>query len=202
MRIHPAEQGSGEWLAARSTILTASNFGNLLTPAKLEYSKQASNHLKLIAAARLWSVYEDTVSTPAMERGLELEAEARAAYEMLTGATVEEVGLCIDDDLQAGASPDGLIGEDGGLEIKCPGLAQHLDNLLAGEMPGKYKMQVQGCLLVTGRKWWDFMSYYPGCPPMLDRVLPDPELHRKLRDALCKFNLDLSAMIDSLKANE
>lgn len=197
---HLAQQGSGEWLAARSKILTASNFGKVLTPAKLEHSEQSGGLALVIAAARVYDVYEDTVSTYDTERGLELEDEAREAYAFLSGSKVKQVGLCMTDDELFGASPDGLIGEDGGLEIKCPSLAVHLSYLIGGCVPAKYRLQVQGALWVTGRAWWDFFSYYPGLPPLLVRVEPDPVVFAAFDEALPKFEHSVRVAVKALES--
>lgn len=203
MRIHPAPQGSGEWLLARSTILTASNLSKVLTPAKLEVSAQAGSLARQVAAARVFGVYEDTVSSPAMERGAEMEAEARLAYEMLTGNEVREVGLCITDSGLFGASPDGLeIAGRCGLEIKCPKLPQSLDNLLAEALPIEYSLQIQAGIYVTGAEAWDWCSYYPGLPVKILRVYPDPRVQEAIALAVPKFEalvLEYVAKFEALK---
>lgn len=204
MRIHPAPQGSGEWLLARSTILTASNLPKVLTPAKLELSTQAAALARQVAAARVWGVYEDTVSTFAMERGSELEAEARLAYLMLTGIDVREIGLCITDDGRFGASPDGLTPEhDLGLEIKCPGLGKALENLVAETLPAEYSLQIQAGLYVTGAAEWHWCSYYPGLPVKILRVLPDPRVQEAIALAVPRFEalvLEYVEKFEALKA--
>lgn len=205
MHIHPAQQGSGEWLAARSTRLTASNLSKVLTPAKLEYSKQADSLALVVAAARVFGVYEDSVSTFYTERGLELEEEAREAYSFLTGKKVRQVGLCITDDELFGASPDGLTGEGDDLEvleIKCPSLAVHLSYLMAATVPTEYRLQVQGEMYATGAKEADFFSYYPGLPTLLVKVYPDPVVFAALDEALPKFEalvLEYVAKFEALK---
>lgn len=202
MRIHPAPQGSGEWLLARSTILTASNLSKVLTPAKLEVSAQAAGIARQCAAARVFGVYEDTVSSPAMERGSEMEAEARLAYEMLSGYRVREVGLCLTDDGLFGASPDGLIDECFGLEIKCPKLPQSLDNLLAEALPIEYSLQIQAGIYVTGREGWKWVSYYPGLPVAILHVSPDPRVQEAIALAVPKFEalvLEYVAKFEALK---
>lgn len=188
--IHPAQQGSGEWLAARSTRLTASELVKVLTPAKLECSTQADKHAQLVAAARVWGVYEDSVSTFYTERGLELEEEAREAYSFLTRSKVRQVGLCITDDELFGASPDGLAGEDEALrvlEIKCPSLAVHLSYLLNATVPTDYRLQVQGEILACKAVEADFFSYYPGLPTLLVKVYPDPRVQDAIAEAIPRF---------------
>lgn len=205
MKIHPAQQGSGEWLAARSTRLTASNLDKVLTPAKLEYSKQSVALALVTAAARVFGVYEDSVSTFYTERGLELEEEARDAYSFLTVSKVRQVGLCITDDGLFGASPDGLTGEGDDLEvveIKCPSLAVHLSYLVAATVPTEYRLQVQGEMYATGAKSGSFFSYYPGLPPLLVKFYPDPVVFAALDEAIPKFEFAVRQaenVLESLK---
>lgn len=203
MNIHPAQQGSGEWLAARSTRLTASNLSKVLTPAKLEVSKQADALALVTAAARVFGVYEDSVSTFYTERGLELEEEARDAYSFLTGNKVRQVGLCITDDGLFGASPDGLTGEGDSLrvlEIKCPSLAVHLGYLVAATVPTDYRLQVQGEMYATGAKEADFFSYYPGLPTLLVKVYPDLVVFAALDEALPKFEHAVQMAVKALES--
>lgn len=131
-----------------------------------------------------------TVETAAMKRGTQLEPEARSYYEMDRGLDVEQDGFCMTDDGRFGCSPDGLVGIDGGLELKCPSPSTHVSYLLEGVLPSEYKAQVHGSMIVTGRAWWDFMSYCPGLPPLLIRVGPD-DYTEKLRTALEAFWLRL-----------
>lgn len=202
MRIHPAPQGSGEWLVARASYLTASVFDKVLTPAKLQLStsKDSNAVVNLCAVARVFGVIDEGAETFAMRRGTDMEAEARAWYAFEYGVTVEEVGLCISDDESCGASPDGLIGEDGGLEIKCPGLKQHIENLLFTDFPNEYLLQVQGGLYVTGRKWWDWVSYHPGLPKRVVRHYPDPKVHAALDLAMESFKERVEAAVERLEA--
>jgi hypothetical protein len=105
-----------------------------------------------------------------MERGNFLEPEARQAYEFITDFEVVETGFILDDSQEFGCSPDGLVANDGGLEIKCPSDSVHVSYLRAGKVPAKYYQQVQGCMMITGREWWDFMSYHPEMPHLLVRM--------------------------------
>lgn len=201
MRVHPALQGSGEWMVARAKYLTASNFGKWLTPAvlKISTSETAQGLVRLAACAEVFGVIDEPFSTFAMERGTELEIEARAWY-AFQYAPVAEVGFCIADDDSCGCSPDGLVGDDGGVEIKCPGLPQHLANLMSDEVPAEYRMQVQGCLYVTGREWWDWISYYPGLPAKVIRCLPDAKVQAAIRAAVEEFNRQKAALVEKFSA--
>ena len=193
------EQGSEEWLAARMGVPSASNFRKIL-PSNMKLSTQAPGYRHTLLA-ELLGVRAELYQNDAMKRGTELEPEARETYEFVTGATVEQVGFCWRDDGRIGCSPDGLIGEDGGLEIKCPMAHTHVAYLLRGECPHDYYPQVQGAMYVcgSGRQWWDFMSYYPGLPPMIVRVERDDEYISALGDALDDFLFKLDNEYDQLK---
>ena len=107
---------------------------------------------------------------------------------------MQRVGFILTDDGRVGCSPDGLVGEDGGLELKCPSPAKHVSYLLdEQELVDEYTHQVQGCLYVTGRAWWDLMSYYPGMEPVIVRVEPNAEYQKALGNALATFLADLDA---------
>ncbi len=199
---HKAAQGTREWHEARSRILTASNFDQVLTPAKLSLAAGSDLLARRIACARVFGVYEDAAMTYAMQRGTELEPEAVLEYEERTGRECLRVGLCLTDDGMFGASPDSLVDDDGGLEIKCPMLDTHLEYLDTQAMPTKYRLQVQGALWVTRRAWWDFFSYYPGLPPLLVRVGPDPVVFAAFDESLPKFEalvLEYVAKFEALK---
>jgi hypothetical protein len=154
-------------MAARRGMLTASSLGDAFATTKSGYSTSRRNlRLRLVLERLTGKSQESGYTNAAMERGILLEPEARAAYEAESGLLVDTVGFIIHDELLTGASPDGLIGEDGGLEIKCPGAAAHLD-YLRGEIPNDYKLQVIHSLWLTGRQWWDFTSYAPDFPERL-----------------------------------
>jgi hypothetical protein len=184
--LHDAPQRSGKWYEARAGRPTASSFDKILTSTG-KASTQRSAYACQLAGERLLGVSEEIPLTRAMERGIELESEAFEAYALITDEQPVEVGLCLSDDLRYGCSPDGLCGDDGGLELKCPGLPKHVEYLVCGTLPTAYFAQVQGCLFVTRREWWDFMSYYPGLPPFILRVTPDEAWHDLLREALAEF---------------
>jgi exodeoxyribonuclease (lambda-induced) len=124
-----------------------------------------------------------------MQHGIDTETEAKTAYEFVTGSTVEDVGF-VDHPTVAmsGASPDGLIGDDGMLEIKCPEPQTHVRNLISGKVDMSYYPQMQGQMLVTGRKWCDWMSYHPDMPPVIVRVHRDNNYLAALTMALAEFH--------------
>jgi len=186
MKIIRVPQRSPEWYEARRGIPTASNFNKIVT-SNGSPSKQAEGYLYQLVAERLAGVREEPYISPAMLEGIAREAESRRVYAMLREVEVEEVGFCIDDSGRYGCSPDGLIGEDGVLELKNPQGKAAVEYLVSGTLPTAYIQQVQGQLLVTGREWCDFVSYYPGLPTLIVRVERDEGFISKLRDALEAF---------------
>ena len=138
MKILKAEQGSAQWLADRAGRPTASQFSRIITPKTGKKSAQAHGYLCQLGGERLLGRCEEVPTTFAMERGTEMEPEARQLFEILTGHAVTEVGLCVTDDERIGASPDGLIYSDkleAGLELKCPGMRKHMEYLIGGVCP-------------------------------------------------------------------
>ncbi len=190
-------QYSPEWWAVRRGVPTASCFDQIVTPTKGELSKSSVGYAHQLIADALDPDYGrvSDFATAAMRNGTIMEPEARRYYTFETGVEVEQVGFCLDDDGRFGASPDGLAGADGLLELKSPTPKTHVGYLLAGTLPAEYRPQLHGQLIVTGRAWCDFMSYVVGFPPLLVRVEPDDYTER-LRVALDEF----ADMLDALRA--
>ena len=197
MKIITAEQQTPEWYKARAGIPSASNFDMIVT-SKGEPSKQAQKYMYRLAGERITGIPEETYQNAAMARGVELEAEARSYYELTTGQTVEQVGFFVHDD-GFGCSPDGLVGEDGLIEIKCPSMAVHVGYLLDNKVPTDYFQQTQGQLLVTGRKWLDFISYYPLMKPLVVRIERDEVFLRKLKVELKMFVKQLEEVVNKIR---
>lgn len=189
MRILDVAQGSPEWLQARLGIPTASQADRILTPARLKPSSSAAGYrLQLLAEWVLGYPVEWSGNSAYMERGTELEAEARAAYEVEMGVDVEEVGLVLAPGGMFAGSPDGLVDSTGGLEIKCPAIHTHIGYLLDPEsLAAAYRGQVQALLWLTGREWWDLWAYHPELPPVRVRVEPDLEWQEAWAPALAGF---------------
>ena len=183
MRIIECEQGSPEWLQARLGVPSASSYAKLITTTGRS-SAQADAYINQLVAERLTGEPTFFQVTDPMQRGMDLEPLARNAYEMETGNLGIQVGFLRHDTLQAGASPDGLIGENGGLEIKCPSGHTHVEYLRDSVLPTKYFQQVQGCLWISGRDWWDFMSYHPRMEPLIVRVFRDEQFIKALECAV------------------
>jgi len=185
MRIDQNEQGSPEWLAAKLGIPSASMFAKIVTTKGI-WSASADAYINQLVAERLTGEREEVFQSHHMLRGTELEPDARDLYSLISDAEVTEVGFCLHDTLAAGCSPDGLIGEEGGLEIKAPAPATHVEYLRGGVLPSKYKQQVMGCLWITGREWWDFVSYHPTMKPLIVRVERDEEYIAALEKCVTK----------------
>ena len=198
MIILDVEQGSLAWLQARAGLPCSSNFDRIIT-TKGEPSAQRQKYLYTLTGERLTGMPMETYTNGNIERGKELEAEARAAYEFITDNEVKQVGFCLNEGRSYGNSPDGLIGEDGGLEIKCPTLSVAVEYLDKGKLPTAYWQQLQGALLVTGREWWDFCSYFPGLPPLIVRVERNEEFIEKLHDELVVFCIELDELTARIK---
>jgi len=181
-------QGTDEWRQARCGLPTASNFDSLLTAKTLKPSATSHAYLcKLVAEHYLGRPLDDS-ENGFMTRGRAMEQEAVSWYEIARDVKVEHVGLCLSDDRRYGCSPDALVGEDGGLEVKVPGAGPHVGYLLAPEsLVAAYRGQVQGNLLVTGRRWWDLVSYNPEIPPVVVRVTRDDDYLAVLVPLLREF---------------
>jgi len=156
------KQGSPEWHRARLGIPTASQFARILTPTG-KPSSAAERYLHELIAERLLGEQVVDYESDEMHRGTELESQAVAWYELQRDVDAQRAGFCLTDDRLCGCSPDRLIGEDGGLEIKCPSAAVHVGYLL-DSVGAKFTPQVQGCLWITGRQWWDLVSFNPLLP--------------------------------------
>ncbi len=200
MKIIQCQQGSDEWWEAKCGVPSASNFDRIITCVKGEPSTQAKAYIAELVAERVSQnpnyFSSRGVSRP-MQNGVDTEPEARQAYAFLREEDVVQVGFCMTDDGRFGCSPDGLVGEDGALELKCPQLNTQVGYLIDATMPSEYKPQVHGQLIVTGRKWVDFFSYAPGLEPLLIRVTPD-DYTEKLRKALDKFWIDYQKAVEKL----
>ena len=174
------EQNTEEWLALRLGKFTASAFKAIMgDKTKLTYR----NEIYRVAYERIAGESPESFTNEWMQRGHELESEARAAYEVKTGSFVEEGGFWTLGDY-IGASPDGLVGEDGLLEIKCPKYSTHIQYLLDDEVPSQYKWQLQGQLLVTRKDFVDFVSYHPKLPLFIRKVGRDHDAIARLEDEL------------------
>lgn len=185
MKIHDVEQKSVEWMLLRSGIPTASEFDNLITPKFKAREGQTPQTYMASKLAEWWLGGPlAQFNSFDMEMGNVLEDEAIPWYELEFGTPVTRVGFITSDDGRIGCSPDGLIGDDGGIEIKCPAPQTHVKYLLGGNIPDDYLVQVYGSLYVSGRRWWKFLSYRRRFPPLLITVERDEEIMEKIGGAL------------------
>jgi len=199
MKILDMEQGSPEWHAARLGIPTASRFKEIITPAKGEKSKQYKKYLYELLAERVTGEREESHTSEWMIRGTELEDAAREAYAFIRDMQVQQVGFVLNDEESIGVSPDGLIGEDGGLEIKCPKASTVMRYIDEDRLPDEYKPQVQGCLWITGRAWWDFVVYHPSIELWVKRIYRDEVYIEKMRKHIGAFVLELEQTYQRVK---
>lgn len=172
MRIIDCAQGSEEWHAARAGRATASCFSKILATIKSGEASERRNYRAQLVCERLTGkAIDNGYVSQAMRDGIEREPIARAMYEVRTGNIVEQVGFMAHDEIEAGASPDGLVDDDGGIEIKAPVPATHLTYLRLKTEPPEYRAQIQGCMWISGRRYWDFVSYCPDYPEHLQLVI-------------------------------
>jgi hypothetical protein len=199
MKIVDCAQGSPEWFAARCGVQSASRFAAIMATIKTGEAADRRNYRTDLVVERLTGKPLEGFTTPAMKQGIEREPFARMGYEARTGNIVQEVGFCLHDTLCAGASPDGLIDDDGGLEIKCPERSAHLRYLQQDMEPAEYTWQIQGGMWVTGRAWWDFVSYNPDFPEHLQlivrRIPRNDEAIKKLAGEVEKFLAEVDAEV-------
>ena len=179
-RIEAIQQGSEAWHQMRLGKVTASRVADLLAKTKTGPSASRGNYLIELALQRVTKTIEESYTNAAMEWGTQTEPQARVAYEVKTGNFVDQVAF-IDHPTIAGfgCSPDGIVGSDGLIEIKCPNSATHWSYIKANEPPNKYFIQMQAQMAVTGAKWCDFVSFDPRMPErsqlLVVRVMRDPE---------------------------
>ena len=161
------EQRTDDWFTARLGKVTASRVADVVAKTKTGYSSSRENYMADLIVERLTGQKASTFTNAAMERGVEQEPHARAAYSARTGELVEEVGFIDHPTIpMSGASPDGLVA-DGLVEFKCPNTSTHLDTLLADEVPVRYVTQMQWQMACTNRSWCDFVSFDPRMPEHL-----------------------------------
>jgi len=201
MRIVDVVQGTPEWEYARLGIPTASQADRIMTPRQLKPASAQREYLhQLLAEWIVGHPIDWGQASPWADRGREMEAEARAAYEIVMGVDVQMVGLILTDDGMFGGSPDGLVGDDGGVEIKCPGLHTHIGYLLDPDsLADRYRGQVQALLWLTGREWWDLWSYHPELPPVRVRVQPDESWRAAWEPTLAAFIAELRECREKLR---
>lgn len=204
MKIVDFPQGSPEWLQARVGLVTASRVADIIAKTKSGPSTSRAGYLGELVAERLTGQSAESGYTNAdMQRGIDLEPEARFAYELQTNGIVRTCGLVLHPTLKAGASPDGLVGDEGLLEIKCPRTHVHIEYIEAGKPPTKYLPQMAWQCICTGRAWCDFASYDPKMPEHLRlfvvRYTPDLGYLRELAAEVEAFISEVDAKVERLQ---
>lgn len=183
------QQRSDAWYEARRGMPTCSRFDKILTAVQAKPSSAQDTLINELLAESIVPPEQGVILpvTADMEAGIKLEGEARCAYELEHAkGPVTEVGFAIHSSGMFGGSPDALVGEDGGVEIKCPKAATHIGYCRDGVLPNEYRCQVHGYMIVTGRNWWDFFSYCRNIKPFLLRIERD-DFTTKLEAELLKF---------------
>ena len=201
--IEMMEQGTEEWFTIRIGKVTASRVADVIAKTKTGYSATRDNYMAQLVCERLTGQKGESFTNAAMQHGTDTEPLARAAYEALQDVLVDEVGFVPHPSIiMAGASPDGLVGDDGLLEIKCPNTDTHIETLLSQSVPGKYNTQMQFQMACTGRQWCDFVSFDNRLPNELQlfvkRVPRDNEFIKQMEDEVVKFLNELDIKIAQL----
>jgi putative phage-type endonuclease len=198
-------QGTDAWKQLRLGKVTASRVADIIAKTKTGHSALRANYAAQLIAERLTGTVAESFTNAAMQHGTETEPEARNAYCFYQGVTVKEVAFvphpAID---QAGCSPDGLVDDDGMVEIKCPNTATHMDTLLGQAVPAKYETQMQFQMACTGRKWCDFVSYDPRMPEnmrlFIKRLPRDDKRISELETEIAGFLLELAVKLSQLNS--
>lgn len=209
------EQGSDEWMQARCGMITSSELSLILTPTlKTADNENTRKHVYELAAQRLTGYVEPSYIGDNMLRGWADEIRARDLYSERIAPVVEVGGMVRDfGAFKLWCSPDGLVGDDGGLEVKSRVQKYQIQTIAANEVPKEHIMQVQAGLLVSGRKWWDYVSYSGGLPVWIIRVEPDPVVQAaivsacetfegKVQEVMAQYQERISGLGDSVIITE
>ena len=199
------EQRTSEWFAARNGKVTASRVADVVAKTKSGYSTSRDNYMAQLVCERMTGTQAESFSSSAMQWGTDTEPFARAAYEAAMDVLVSETGFIIHPTIaEAGASPDGLVGDDGLIEIKCPNTSTHIETLLSERVPAKYITQMMWQMTCTNRKWCDFVSFDPRMPEGLQIFIKRVEFHdsivKGLESEVKEFLTELETKI--VKLNE
>ena len=198
------EQRSSEWFSARLGKVTASRVADIVSKTKSGYSTSRANYMAELIVERLTGKAAEHYQNAAMFWGTNTEPLALSSYEDRTGGLVEEVGFVPHPTIpMSGASPDGMVNEDGLVEIKCPNTSTHIETVLGQEVPAKYLPQMQWQMACTGRDYCDFVSFDPRLPDgmkiFVRTVRRDVEMIRNLEEEVSKFLAEIEAKIEQLK---
>jgi putative phage-type endonuclease len=191
---HKIDQNTDEWLLLRQGKFTASSFSDLFATKTTAQYKKA---IRKVVFERLTGESPESFKNEYMQRGHELEVQAKEAYELYSFNTVQDAGF-FELNEWTGASPDGLVGDDGQVEIKSPAYNTFIDYILSGKVPTEYVPQIQGQLYVTGRKWCDFIAFHPKLPLIVIRVYPDLVMIEQIKTALDIAIAEAKIMIEKI----
>lgn len=201
------EQGTQEWHQARLGMVTASRISDVMAKGRSgSPSATRANYMAELVAQRLTGEVPEGFTNAAMQWGTETEPKARMAYEFAYDVNVQQVGFIVhrDESLSAGASPDGLVGDDGLVEFKCPNTATHIATLRGASIDRKYLLQMQWQMACTERQWCDFVSYDPRLPLHLEmhvsRVARDNDMIAEIVSEVRTFRAEMEAMLADLNA--
>lgn len=196
-------QGSAEWKAQRLGRVTASRVADVIAKTKTGWGASRANYMAQLIAERLTGEVQESYTNAAMQWGLDTEAHAREAYEFRTDAEVRSIGFVNHPTiLMSGASPDGLVGDVGLVEIKCPNTATHIETLIDREVATKYLTQMQWQMACTARSWCDFVSFDPRMPESMRlsimRVHRDDTRISELEDCVREFLIEIDRKVGAL----
>ena len=199
--IKDIEQGSDEWLALRYGWTTASRFKDVMAKGQ---GKTRKSYMYQLSAEAISDMRQESFTNEYMEWGTETEPQARDTYEFVSGNTVEQVTFIrLGGNMKIGCSPDGLVGDDGMVEFKCPKTTTQIETYLSGKMPSGHKAQVQGQLWISGRQWTDFISFDPRIDGDASyfsvRIERDDDYIKEIEAACILFSADLQEMIKQLR---
>jgi putative phage-type endonuclease len=199
------EQRSEAWIKIRLGKVTASRFADVCARTKTGWGASRKNYMAELVAERLTGERSEGFTNAAMQWGTDMEPQARLAYELQRNVTVYEMGFAAHPSIgETGASPDGLVGDDGLVEIKCPNTATHLETLLGAAMPEKYFLQVQWQMACTGRQWCDFVSFDPRMPEsmslFIERVMRDDTAIASIEKDVVAFLTELRDTVSRLRS--
>ncbi len=199
MIVHTCEQGSAEWYRVRAGMPTASEFSTIMASGKDGgASKTRRTYMLKLAGELLTGEPMENFSNAHMERGKVMEDAAREHYAFLKEVDPERVGFVTNG--PKGCSPDSLIGDDGGLEIKTALPHIQIERLFRNDLPPEHRAQVQGSMWVAEREWWDFVSYWPKTPPLIVRVQRDDAYIQNLAAEVDRFNDELADVVERVRA--
>lgn len=199
------EQRTAEWLSERCGRVTASCIYKVMARTKTGYGADRANYHAQLVAERLTGSPAENYTNSAMQWGIDTEDQARAMYSLEVGEEVTETGFHRHPTiLFCGASPDGMVGERGLVELKCPNTATHISTLTGASIERKYLLQMQWQMECTGREWCDFASFDPRLPDEMQlhvrRVERDETLLAEIREEVVKFLTEVAETVEELSA--